>query len=198
MTSRAQKQLDGKRLIVIGGAGGARSINEHMPHALARLRGQLAGWQVLHQSGEGQLQETDARYRAAGVEALVVAYIDEIAPVMFDSDLVVCRPGGTTLAELALAGAPAILVPYPPLMQFHLPNADVFAGVGAARVIDETDLVGPLAEALADQLAPLLTDELRRLKMAASMRGMARPCAAADATRLVCEAMSPTAAQMAA
>ncbi|HVT26963.1 MAG TPA: glycosyltransferase, partial [Lacipirellulaceae bacterium] len=123
----AQKQSDGNRLIIIGGAGGARSLNEHMPYALARLRDQLRNWQVLHQSGEGQLQATDARYRAAGVEALVVAYIDDIAPIMFDSDLVVCRSGGTTLAELALAGMPAILVPYPPIMHFHLPNAEVFA-----------------------------------------------------------------------
>jgi UDP-N-acetylglucosamine--N-acetylmuramyl-(pentapeptide) pyrophosphoryl-undecaprenol N-acetylglucosamine transferase len=71
-----------KRLVVIGGAFGARTINENMPHALARLREQLDGWQIVHQSGEGQLQETERRYRDAGVEALVVAYIDEMAPVM--------------------------------------------------------------------------------------------------------------------
>ncbi len=195
---RIQKQSDVKRLIVIGGAGGARSLNEHMPHALCRLRNQLRGWQVLHQSGEGQLQETDARYRAAGVEALVVAYIDEIAPIMFDSDLVVCRSGGTTLAELALAGMPAVLVPYPPVMHLHLPNAEVFADAGAARVIDETDLIGPLAEALADQLEPLLIDDTRRLRMAANMRGMARPTAAADVTQLVYEALFPATARMAA
>jgi UDP-N-acetylglucosamine--N-acetylmuramyl-(pentapeptide) pyrophosphoryl-undecaprenol N-acetylglucosamine transferase len=197
-SSQAHKRSGEKRLIVIGGAGGARSLNEHMPHALARLRDQLLGWQVLHQAGEGQLQETDQRYRAAGVEALVVAYIDEIAPIMFDSDLVVCRSGGTTLAELALAGMPAILVPYPPVMHFHLPNAEVFADAGAAHVIDETDLIGPLAEALADQLEPLLTDDTRRLRMAANMRRMAHPAAAANVTQLAYEAMFPMAARMAA
>ncbi|HEX5470752.1 MAG TPA: UDP-N-acetylglucosamine--N-acetylmuramyl-(pentapeptide) pyrophosphoryl-undecaprenol N-acetylglucosamine transferase [Lacipirellulaceae bacterium] len=193
-----RKRSDVKRLIILGGAGGARSLNEHMPYALARLRAHLTDWQILHQSGEGQLQKTDARYRAAGVEALVVAYIDEIAPIMFGSDLVVCRSGGTTLAELALAGTPAILVPYPPIMQFHLANAEVFAEADAARVIDESDLIGPLAEALADQLEPLLSDGTRRQRMAANMRRMARPAAAANVTELVYEAMFPMSARLAA
>ena len=133
-----------------------------MPRALARLREQLAGWQIVHQSGEGQLQQTEARYRAAGVDALVVAFIDEIAPIMFASDLVVCRAGGTTLAELALAGVPAILVPYPRVMDYHLPNAEVFAAAGAATIIDETELDGSLEDALVEQLESLLVNDDRR------------------------------------
>ncbi|MEX2187212.1 MAG: UDP-N-acetylglucosamine--N-acetylmuramyl-(pentapeptide) pyrophosphoryl-undecaprenol N-acetylglucosamine transferase, partial [Pirellulales bacterium] len=93
-----------RRLVVIGGADGARTINEYMPHAIARLGTRLRGWQIVHQSGEGQLQQTIERYRVAGVDALTVSFIDEMAPVLFASDLVVCRAGGTTLAELALAG----------------------------------------------------------------------------------------------
>ncbi len=58
-----------KRLIILGGAGGARSLNEHMPSALARLQDHLAGWRIVHQSGTGQLQQTEARYRTAGVDA---------------------------------------------------------------------------------------------------------------------------------
>ncbi|HJQ79530.1 MAG TPA: UDP-N-acetylglucosamine--N-acetylmuramyl-(pentapeptide) pyrophosphoryl-undecaprenol N-acetylglucosamine transferase, partial [Lacipirellulaceae bacterium] len=131
-----EAELRQKRLIVIGGAGGARTLNESMPAALARLRDELAGWQIVHQSGEGQLHETTCRYRRAGVDALVVAYIDEMAPVMFDSGLVVCRCSGTTLAELALAGVPALLVPYPPLSEYQLPNAEVFAAAGAATILD--------------------------------------------------------------
>ena len=133
-----------KRLVIIGGAGGARSLNEHMPRALGPAARSTAGWQIVHQSGEGQLQETERATATAGVDALVVAYIDEMAPVMFDSDLVVCRSGGTTLAELALAGLPAILVPYPRVMDYHLPNAEVFAAAGAATIIDETELTGSL------------------------------------------------------
>jgi len=171
-----------KRLIIIGGAGGARSINQNIPAALARLRDQLCGWRIVHQSGEGQLQDTERRYREAGVEALVVAFIDEMAPVMFDADLVVCRAGGTTLAELALAGLPAVLVPYPPVMDYHLPNAEAFSSAGAATIIDETDLAGSLEDALVENLSPMLVDDTLRAKMATSMRRLACPDAAARVT----------------
>jgi UDP-N-acetylglucosamine--N-acetylmuramyl-(pentapeptide) pyrophosphoryl-undecaprenol N-acetylglucosamine transferase len=187
-----------KRLVVIGGAGGARSLNEELPAALARLREQLAGWQVVHQSGEGQLQATEQRYRAAGVDALVVAFIDELAPVMFASDLVICRPGGTTLAELAMASVPAILVPYPRVMDYHLPNAEIFAAAGAATIIDESEPEIPLKDALVGQLESLLTNDERRAKMAASMRRLARPGAAANVTNLVYEQLFNTSVRIAA
>ncbi len=187
-----------KRLVIIGGTAGAGSINEHMPLALARLRDRLAGWQIVHQAGEGQLQQTVARYQVAGIDALVVAFIDEIAPVLFASDLVVCRSGGTTLAELALASVPAILVPYPPAMDYQLVNAEVFSAAGAATVIDETDLDSPLADAFVEHLDALLTDETRRHQMAANMRRLARPGAAANITNIIYETMFNTAARFAA
>ena len=187
-----------KRLIVIGGGGGARSINEHMPAALARLRDQLAGWQIVHQSGEGQLQKTEARYRAAGVDALVVSFIDEIAPIMFASDLVVCRSGGSTLAELALASLPAILVPYPPVLDYHLPNAEIFAAAGAATVIDETEGPEELEDSLVAHLESLINNEDRRAKMASAMRRLARPGAAANVTNLIYEALFSNSVRLAA
>jgi len=187
-----------KRLVIIGGAGGARSINENIPQSLARLRDQLSGWQIVHQSGEGQLQETEQRYRAAGVEALVVAFIDEMAPVMFDSDLAVCRSGGTTLAELALAGLPAILVPYPRVIDFHMPNAEVFAAADAATIIDEAESSGPLADEFVAHLHPLLTDDSRRHRMATNMRRLARPDAAAHVTDAICDALCGVRARAAA
>ena len=174
-----------KRLIIIGGAGGARTLNESMPPALARLGDRLAGWQIVHQSGEGQLQDTTRRYRDAGVDALVVAYIDEMASIMFESDLVVCRAAGTTLAELALAGVPAILVPYPPAIDYQMANAEVFAANGAAIIIDETDLTGPFDAELCGRLEPLLCDAELRSKMAARMRTFACPDAAANVTQAI-------------
>jgi UDP-N-acetylglucosamine--N-acetylmuramyl-(pentapeptide) pyrophosphoryl-undecaprenol N-acetylglucosamine transferase len=178
-----------KRLVVIGGAGGARTINENIPFALAQLRDRLDGWQIVHQSGEGQLQTTVERYRDAGVEALVVAFIDEMAPVLFDSDLAVCRSGGTTLAELALAGLPAILVPYSRVMEFHMPNAEEFASAGAATIIDETEMPGSLRDELIAHLGSLLNDDVRRRRMANNMRRLARPEAAAHVTEAICEAL---------
>jgi UDP-N-acetylglucosamine--N-acetylmuramyl-(pentapeptide) pyrophosphoryl-undecaprenol N-acetylglucosamine transferase len=187
-----------KRLVIIGGAGGATSINENIPLALARLRDQLEGWQIVHQSGEGQLQGTVQRYREAGVDALVVAFIDEMAPVMFDSDLAVCRPGGTTLSELALAGLPAILLPYPPMMEFHLSNAEAFSAAGAATIIDETDIATSLADDFVSHLKPLLADPTRRQRMAGCMRRLARPEAAAKVTDTICDALGGVRARAAA
>jgi UDP-N-acetylglucosamine--N-acetylmuramyl-(pentapeptide) pyrophosphoryl-undecaprenol N-acetylglucosamine transferase len=147
--------------------------------ALKRLENELHGWQIVHQTGEGQLQQTIERYRRADVDALTVSFIDEMAPVMFASDLVVCRAGGTTLAELALAGAPAVLVPYPRDVEaYQLANADVIAAAGAATVIDESSLQGPLSHALVDHLGPLLTDDAHRRSMAAQMIALAKPEAA--------------------
>lgn len=176
-----------RRLVVIGGVGGARSLNEHMPRALKSLDGRLEGWEIVHQTGEGQLQHTINRYRDAGVDAVVVSFIDEMAPIMFDSDLVVCRAGGTTLAELALAGVPAVLVPYPRDVEaYQFANADVVAAAGAATVIDEASLDGSLDDALVEQLAPLMTDDDRRRAMAANMRSLARPDAAAQIMDTIC------------
>jgi UDP-N-acetylglucosamine--N-acetylmuramyl-(pentapeptide) pyrophosphoryl-undecaprenol N-acetylglucosamine transferase len=188
----------GKRLIVIGGAGGAQTLNQSMPAALARLRNELAGWQVVHQSGEGQLHETTCNYRQSGVDALVVAYIDEMAPVMFESDLVVCRSSGTTLAELALAGAPALLVPYPPATEYQTPNAEVFAAAGAATILAEAELAAPLEDALVAAIKPLVADDDARRQMSANMRRLARPEAAANISGAICRILSGSTAELAA
>jgi len=170
-----------KRLIVLGGAGGARSLNESMPGALKRLGDSLSDWQIVHQTGEGQLQATESRYRESGVPALAVSFIDEIASILFASDLVVCRSGGTCLAELALAGAAAVLVPYPHASDnHHLANAKVIASAGAGRLVDENSQSGALDIALAKELLPVVTDEEVRQQMSRKMRGLARPQASAE------------------
>lgn len=179
-----------KRIVVIGGAGGARSLNESMPAALQQLGDCAADWHVVHQTGEGQLQETEARYRKCGVDALAVTYIDEIASVLFESDLVVCRSGGTTLSELALAGTPALLVPFPEASDDHqIANAKVFAAAGACRLIDETSQAGALDKALARELSPLVIEEQKRFEMSHRMQSLARPSAAADIAASVQEAL---------
>lgn len=175
-----------KRLVILGGASGARSLNESMAQALFPLKEHLADWQIVHQTGEGQLQETEAQYRKTGIEALTVTYIDEIASVLCSSDLVVCRSGGMTLAELALAAIPAILVPFPGASDDHqFANARVFAAAGACRVIDESSQRNSLHLALARELKPLLVDRELRETMAGNIHGMAKPQAAADIASIV-------------
>lgn len=170
-----------KRLVVLGGAEGARSLNESMPKALKRLGETLAEWQIIHQTGEGQLQETENRYRQVGIEALTVTFIDEIASVLFASDLVVCRSGGTTLAELALTGVPAVLVPYPHATDDQqISNAKVFSSAGACRLVDESSQGNMLDAALARELTPLVSDDQFRQEMSLNIHALARPDAAAD------------------
>jgi len=173
-----------KRIVVLGGAGGARSLNESMPRALKKISRAMDDWQVVHQTGEGQLQETESRYRQYGVEALAVSFIDEIASVLFASDIVVCRAGGTTLAELALAGVPAILVPYPLASDDHqIANAKVVAAAGACRLIDETSQA--LDGALARELTTLIADEQLRREMSLSMQSLAKPDASAAIATMI-------------
>ena len=170
-----------RRLVILGGSGGARSLNEAVPGALAKLGDKMNGWQVVHQTGELQLQETEARYARHGLKVLAVTHIDEIASVLFASDLVVSRSGGSTLAELALAGAPAVLVPYPQAADNHqTANAKVFTAAGACRMIDESQQVGVLDAALARELDPLITDNHLRDEMARAMQRLARPNAASQ------------------
>jgi UDP-N-acetylglucosamine--N-acetylmuramyl-(pentapeptide) pyrophosphoryl-undecaprenol N-acetylglucosamine transferase len=179
-----------KRMVVLGGAGGARSLNESMPTALRQISDCLLGWQVVHQTGEGQLLETERRYRQVGIEALAVTYIDEIASVMFESDLVICRSSGTTLAELALAGVPAILVPYAHSREDQqLANAKVYAASRACKLIDESSQVGSLDKALARELTNFMVDENQRKTMAINMRALARPHAASDIAMTIHEAL---------
>ncbi len=182
-----------KRMVILGGAGGARSLNESMPFALAQLKECLVGWQIVHQTGEGQLQETEGRYQKVGIEALAVTYIDEIASVLFASDLAVCRSGGTTLAELALAGVPAVLVPYVHARDDQqLANAKVYVAAKTCRLVDESSQAGSLDKALAREITPLLIDENLRKTMAANMRSMARPNASAEIAAAIHDALFGT------
>jgi UDP-N-acetylglucosamine--N-acetylmuramyl-(pentapeptide) pyrophosphoryl-undecaprenol N-acetylglucosamine transferase len=175
-----------RRLVVLGGSGGARSLNESIPPALKRVGEALAGWQIVHQTGDGQLQETEARYAQVGIKALTVTHIDEIASVLFASDLVVSRSGGTMLAELSLAGVPAVLVPFPQAADNHqTANAKVFTAAGACRMIDETQQSGALDAALARDLGVLVGDHHLRADMSANMRKLARPQAAAEAAAAI-------------
>ncbi len=170
-----------RRLVILGGSGGARSLNEQIPAALKKLGDALSGWQIVHQTGDGQLQETEARYTQVGIKALTVTHIDEIASVLFASDLAVCRSGGTMLAELALSCTPAILVPYPRATDEHqLENARVYAAAGACRMIDETQQAGSLDAALARDLLAMISDDRLRADMAANIQKLARPNAAAE------------------
>jgi len=168
------------RLLVIGGSLGAQVLNESVPQALARLPvGQRP--RVVHQCGERHLESVLAAYRAAGVEAEVVPFIDDIARHYAEADVVLCRSGAITITELAVAGVPSILVPLVvSTTQHQRTNAEYLAARGAALHLPQTELA---SEPLAGLLAGLTRERL--LAMARAARALGRPDATATVAAVI-------------
>jgi UDP-N-acetylglucosamine--N-acetylmuramyl-(pentapeptide) pyrophosphoryl-undecaprenol N-acetylglucosamine transferase len=180
------QRADHRRLIVLGGSGGARSLNENVPRALYKVRHLLTGWEILHQSGEADVESTRNLYRKFALEAQVEAFWPDLPVLLAGSSLAICRAGGTTLAELSAAAAPAVLLPYPHATDDHQrKNADVFVAAGAAHVVDEREIVGRLDDHLAELLGGVLADVDGRAIMARAMHRISRPQAAAHVATLI-------------
>jgi UDP-N-acetylglucosamine--N-acetylmuramyl-(pentapeptide) pyrophosphoryl-undecaprenol N-acetylglucosamine transferase len=171
------------RLLVVGGSRGARSLNRGVPAALAGLAG--PGLEVWHQTGPADLDETTAAYRAQAHAARVVPSIEDMPAAYRWADLVICRAGAITLAELTAAGVASVLVPYPHAVDDHqTANARHLAEAGAALLLPDSGLA---AGALAPLLAELLADGPRLAGMAARARALAKPDAAARVARVCLE-----------
>ncbi len=169
------------RLLVLGGSLGAGVINRCVPEALA-LIGVGERPQVRHQSGRQHLATTRAAYTAAGVEAQVDDFIDDMAGAYGWADLVVCRAGALTVAELTAAGIGALIVPLASSIDDHQTrNAAWLVANGGALMVSEANLSAP---SLATTLGDILCDRPRLLAMAQSARQLARP----DATQRVAAA----------
>ena len=169
----------GARILVVGGSQGARAVSDLMLGAaglFARSRG--AAITIEHQTGAADRERVERAYAELGLAAQVTvkAFIDDMVAAYRAADVVLARAGALTLAELALAGRPAILIPLPTAADDHqTKNAAAFAGSGAAVVLGQSSTT---AEELARQLTMLLDDPPRRQKMAAAMSALARPDAA--------------------
>jgi UDP-N-acetylglucosamine--N-acetylmuramyl-(pentapeptide) pyrophosphoryl-undecaprenol N-acetylglucosamine transferase len=161
------------RLLVVGGSLGAQALNERVPAALARIS-ESARPQVVHQSGAKHLAQLQHAYRSANVEAECVAFIDDMGARYAWADLVVCRGGAITVAELAAVGLGAVVVPLPgAIADEQTANADFLAAAGAAYRIEQ-DALTP------ERLATLLEQMTRQqaLAMAHAARNVGRPDAA--------------------
>ena len=172
------------RLLVVGGSLGASALNDLIPKALALLPPEQRP-QVVHQSGRQHLDILRANYVAAGVEAEVRDYIEDMAAAYQACDFAICRAGAMTVAELACAGVPAVLVPFPFAVDDHQTgNAEFLSAAGAAWLMQQKDLS-------ADKLAALIGG-LDRATLAA-MSEQALKLAKPDATQQVadiCEALA--------
>jgi UDP-N-acetylglucosamine--N-acetylmuramyl-(pentapeptide) pyrophosphoryl-undecaprenol N-acetylglucosamine transferase len=186
-----RRLLPPRQLLVLGGSGGARSLNENVPRALYKVRRQLADWYIVHQSGQADVESTKTLYRKFDLPATVVPFIDDMPAVLRTSDLAVCRAGGTTLAELSAAGVPSVLLPYPHAADDHqLANARAFSAGGGCVTIDEREISDRLDDRLADMLCFLLANEELRQRMSAAMYQLARPTAARDVAELIWSVVS--------
>jgi UDP-N-acetylglucosamine--N-acetylmuramyl-(pentapeptide) pyrophosphoryl-undecaprenol N-acetylglucosamine transferase len=159
------------RLLVFGGSQGAARLNAVVPAALAELPRELRP-DVIHQTGRNGFDETVAAYQSRGIEADVRPFIDDMAGAYGWADMAVCRSGALTVAELAAAGVPAVLVPFPAAVDDHQTrNAEHVVRAGAAVLLPERELT-PVS--LAATLRELLEAGRPRLaKMAAAARGTA-------------------------
>jgi UDP-N-acetylglucosamine--N-acetylmuramyl-(pentapeptide) pyrophosphoryl-undecaprenol N-acetylglucosamine transferase len=162
------------RLLVVGGSLGASALNELVPKALALLPAEQRP-AVVHQSGRQHLEILRANYAAAGVEADLRDYIEDMAAAWRECDFAICRAGAITVAELACAGVPAVLVPFPHAVDDHQTgNARFLSDAGAGWVMQQRDLdPRRLARLIAGLDRPILA------AMAAKARALAKPEAAA-------------------
>ena len=184
----------GSILLILGGSGGSRWLNQNTPIALAAIRQALAGWHVVHQTGPNDVTATASAYQAAGIKATVAPFLDDLPTILAESGLAVCRAGGSTLAELAVVGVPAVLVPLAGATDNHQTrNALALSSAGAAVTVDGDQrhvqasqaAAGPFAELLRVAIASLVADAQRRRLMSAAIRRFARPDAARRIARLV-------------
>jgi UDP-N-acetylglucosamine--N-acetylmuramyl-(pentapeptide) pyrophosphoryl-undecaprenol N-acetylglucosamine transferase len=163
------------RLLVAGGSQGARQINNAMIEAAPRL--DASRIEIFHQAGEADRERTQAAYRAAGLKAEVVAFEPDMPKRYRWADLALCRAGALTVAELALAGLPALLVPYPFAADNHqAANAAALVAAGAAQMLDENPLGG---ERAANALHEVFEVPEQIAAMGDSAAKLARPDAAA-------------------
>ena len=175
-----------RSLLILGGSNGARSLNRHVPPALKRIGDKMPDWRIVRQSGAAELAATRGLYEQLHVRATVLPYIAQMPRVLKQTDLAISRAGGTTLAELAMAGLPAVLLPYPFATDNHQRrNADVLSAAGGCLTLDERDLAGRLEDRLADAISKLVTDEQKRNRMSASIARLAKPNAADEVAALV-------------
>lgn len=173
------------KLLVVGGSLGAQVFNEEVPKALALLP---AGQRplVIHQAGEKHIEALRANYAAAGVDAECVAFISDMAHAYSDADLVLCRAGALTVAELACVGTASVLVPFPHAVDDHQ--------TGNARYLSENQagLLLPQKQFTAASFAKILTETQRGqcLQLASKARELAKPDATLQVVSVIEELAS--------
>jgi len=160
-------------LFIFGGSTGARRLNQILPQAVALLQKKALQLSVIHQTGRADYAEVAALYEKLGAPAEVVAFIDDMRGVYTNADLVICRAGALTIAELTSLGKPSILVPYPYAADDHQrANADELVRNDAACMILDADLT---PERVSEEIYALISNRSRLETMARAAAALGKP-----------------------
>lgn len=170
-------------LLIFGGSRGALPLNQAVVDALDRLLASDVPLAFIHQTGERDYEAVRVAYARRGINADVLPFIHDMPARLAAADLVICRAGASTVAELCAAGRAAILVPFPQATDQHqLRNAQALARAGAARLLEQPALSG---ERLATEVLDLLRHPNQLVEIEAAARRLARPDAAARIADLI-------------
>jgi UDP-N-acetylglucosamine--N-acetylmuramyl-(pentapeptide) pyrophosphoryl-undecaprenol N-acetylglucosamine transferase len=177
-------------LLVFGGSQGAHAINEAVTGAAPEVLRQIPGLRIIHQTGERDYNDVRTAYERAGIKAEMSAFIDNMPQVFAESDLLVCRSGASTVAEVMAAGKPAIFVPFPQAADDHQRrNAEAIAQAGAALLIPQSELT---PAKLAELITELLRDPAKLREMSEKARTLSHHDAAGRAARMAAELAGST------
>jgi UDP-N-acetylglucosamine--N-acetylmuramyl-(pentapeptide) pyrophosphoryl-undecaprenol N-acetylglucosamine transferase len=167
-----------KNLLVFGGSQGAHAINRVVMDSVADLRQRVPGIQIVHQTGERDYNDAQAAYANLGDSVEAFRFIDDMPGLFKRADLLVCRSGASTVAEVTAAGKPAIFVPFPRAADDHQKrNAEALERAGAAVMLEESKLN---RESLVEVVSRLLSDPAQLERMGAAARKLAHTNAARD------------------
>src|SRR6476469_3877334 len=159
------------RVLVFGGSQGAHAINVAMVEAAPQLAAGGSHLRLVHQTGERDVEMVRTAYREAGLQADVEPFLDDMGRQLGPADVIVCRAGATTLAEITAAGKAAVLIPLPTATDDHQrKNAEALSTAGAADLLLQRDLTGPV---LAARVLALAGDAARRARIAGAARTLA-------------------------
>ncbi len=173
-----KEKRDRFTLLIFGGSAGAHRINRAMVEALGYLQGMKSSLKIIHQTGKEDLPFVSEEYREKGFEAVVKPFFEDLALSYRISDLVICRSGASTVAELAVCGKAALLIPYPYAAHDHQwINAKKLVDLGAARMILDQELSGRI---MAQAILNLHDHPEERAKMEEAIQRLARPRAAEE------------------
>jgi len=170
-------------LLVFGGSQGARAINQAMIESLSGLKQRIPGIHIIHQTGQRDYDHVQAAYQQSGISGEVHKFIDDMPAMFARADLLVCRSGASTVAEITAAGKPAVFVPFPRAADDHQNvNARALERAEAAIVVEESNLG---AAYLVDTIDALLSNPGRLQRMSEAAKSLAHPKALVEIAAMV-------------